>query len=61
MNFAPKLTVVLLWGIAAVATALVTDGTGAFSYLAPVFAICAIGSVMTVEWSGRRGATARDA
>ncbi len=51
MKVLPELIVAVLWGIATVATAAVTADTGDFTYLAPVFAICAIGSVMTVRWS----------
>lgn len=54
-NMAPELVTAVLWGIAAVATALVTGETGEFTYLGPVFAICAIGSVLTVRWSKARG------
>ena len=51
MKMMPELIVAVLWGIAAVVTAVVTSGNGEFTYLGPVFAICAIGSVMTVRWS----------
>ena len=56
----PELVVAVLWGIAAVATAVVTSGSGEFTYLGPVFAVCAIGSVMTVRWSrvGMHGSNA---
>lgn len=47
----PELVTVVLWGIAAVATATVTSDTGQFTYLAPLFAVCAIGSVLTVRWA----------
>jgi hypothetical protein len=51
MRLIPELVVAVLWGIAAVTTAIVTSDTGNFGYLGPVFAICAIGSVLTVRWS----------
>jgi hypothetical protein len=38
-----------LWCIAIVATLLIVDGTEAFTYLGPLYAICAIGSVWTVR------------
>jgi hypothetical protein len=38
-----------LWLIAIAATAWVVRETGSFTYLAPVFAVCAIGSVLVVQ------------
>jgi len=38
-----------LWLIAILTTAILTEGNGKFTYLGPVFAICAIGSVITVR------------
>lgn len=56
MKLIAELVTVVLWGIAALATATVTSDTGQFTYLAPLFAVCAIGSVLTVRWSRGRGA-----
>lgn len=55
MKLVPELIVAVLWGIAGVATAMVTADSGDFTYLGPVFAICAIGCIMTVRWSKQRG------
>ena len=41
--------IVLLWGIAAGATYLVLKGGGGFAFLAPLYAICAIGTVVIVR------------
>ena len=41
--------VVLLWGIAAGATYLVLKGGGGFAVLVPLYAICAIGTVVIVR------------
>jgi hypothetical protein len=51
MKLVPEFIVALLWGIAAAATAILTSAGGEFTYLGPLFAVCAIGSVLTVRWS----------
>lgn len=47
----PEWTVAVLWLIALVTTMLLTRDTGSFTFLGPVFAICMIGSVVTVKRS----------
>ncbi len=44
-----EFVIIVLWLIAIVATFLVVDETGIFTSLGPVFAICMIGSVITVQ------------
>ncbi len=44
-----ELTILGLWLIAIVATLLLVDGTDAFTHIGPLYAICAIGSVLTVR------------
>jgi hypothetical protein len=48
MKRKPEFVVLALWTIAIVATLLVARD-GAFTYLAPLFAVCAVGSVFTVR------------
>jgi len=48
-----ELTVLGLWAIAIAATVLLVGDTGKFTYLGPVYAICAIGSVFTVRRARR--------
>ena len=48
--------IVLLWLIAIIATMLLVADTGAFTFLAPVYAICMIGSVVTVRKLERHAA-----
>ena len=43
------LTIIVLWFIAVVATAVLLRGSGLFTYLAPLYAICMIGSIWTVQ------------
>jgi hypothetical protein len=43
------LATLALWLIAVAATAWVVRESGLFTYLAPVFAVCAIGSVLVVQ------------
>ncbi len=43
------LVILGLWLIAVVATLLIVDGTGTFTRLAPLYAIFAVGSVLTVR------------
>lgn len=51
-----ELAILGLWGISIVATLLLVEGTAIFTYLAPLYAICTIGSVLTVR-SARFSAT----
>jgi len=44
-----EFVVLALWTIAIAATVILVGDTGKFTYLAPVYAICAIGSVFTVR------------
>jgi hypothetical protein len=44
-----EFVVLVLWLIAIIATMILTGGDGKFTYLGPVFAICAIGSIITVR------------
>lgn len=41
--------ILALWLIAVVGTVLVVNDAGVFTYLAPLYAICAIGSVFIVR------------
>lgn len=51
-----EVIVLLLWFIAIVATLVITRDSGLFTYLGPVYAICMIGSVVTVRRArGARG------
>ena len=43
------LTILVLWFIAVVATAVLLRGSGLFTYLGPLYAICMIGSIWTVQ------------
>lgn len=54
MKLLPELVTAVLWGLAAGVTAMLTAESGQFTYLGPLFAICAIGAVMTVRWSKGR-------
>jgi len=45
----PEMIVAMLWLIAIVTTVAFTSGTGVFTFLGPVFAICMIGSIVTVR------------
>jgi len=54
MKLLPELVTAVLWGLAAGVTAMLTAESGQFTYLGPLFAICAIGGVMTVRWSKGR-------
>lgn len=45
---------VLLWAIAIITTFLVIKDTGSFTVLGPVYAICMIGSTVTVRNLQRR-------
>lgn len=44
-----EIVIVVLWIAAGAATALAIEGTGALFYLAPVFFICVVASVLTVR------------
>lgn len=44
-----EFVILILWVIAIVATFLIIKDTGKFSYLAPVYSICMIGSIITVR------------
>ncbi len=44
-----ELAILLLWAISIFATAWWVSETGVFSRLAPVYAVCLIGSVLTVR------------
>jgi len=45
----PEFAILSLWLIAVVATILIVDQSGVFTFLGPLFAICTIGSVVTVR------------
>lgn len=51
MRQKPEIVVLLLWLIATATTFLFVKDTGVFTYLGPVYAICTIGSVVTVKKS----------
>lgn len=44
-----EFVVLALWAVAVFTTAVVVGDTGKFTYLGPLYAICAIGSVVTVR------------
>jgi hypothetical protein len=44
-----ELVVLVLWMIAILATFLIIKDTGKFTYLAPVYTICMIGSLITIR------------
>jgi len=44
-----EITILALWLIAIVATLIIVKDASRFTYLAPVYAICMIGSVVTVR------------
>lgn len=51
-----EVVVLVLWLIAIVATMLLVDDPTTFTRLAPIHAICMIGSVVNVRWArGARG------
>lgn len=45
----PEVANILLWIIAIFTTFLMVKDSGVFTYLGPVYAICMIGSVVTVK------------
>lgn len=45
----PEYSILALWAIALAATLYFTAETGAAIYLAPLFAVCMIGSVLIVR------------
>ncbi|HEX9129227.1 MAG TPA: hypothetical protein VF850_08705 [Gemmatimonadaceae bacterium] len=49
----PEIAVVLLWAIALAATFLVVGHTSVVTILAPLYAVCMIGSVITVRRAAR--------
>lgn len=54
----PVLTILALWVVAILSTVFVLRGTGLITVLAPVYAICTIGSVLIVRTAvGRRGSS----
>ena len=54
MKKRPELVILALWCIAIVATLLVVKEKREFTILAPVYAICMIGSVLTVRNRDRK-------
>ena len=44
-----ELVILVLWMIAIMATFFIIKDTGKFTYLAPVYSICMIGSLITVR------------
>jgi len=48
-----ELATLLLWVIAVIATALVVSPSGLFTYLAPLYAVCMIGSLVVVRRARR--------
>ena len=48
-----ELAILALWLISIVATMLIVDEAGIFTYLGPLYAICTIGSVIIVRRAGR--------
>lgn len=55
-----ELAILGLWAISIVATLLLVEGTAIFTYLAPLYTICTIGSVLTVR-SARASAKGKKA
>ena len=49
----------MLWAIAILAALFVLRNTDRFTLLAPVFAVCLIGSVLVVREARRTGASSR--
>ncbi len=52
------LAILALWLIAVVTTAVLVRGTGLFTYLGPLYAICMIGS-LSIVWKAQRDAVDR--
>jgi hypothetical protein len=50
------LAILSLWLIAIAATLILVGETGVFTYLGPLYVICAIGSIITVRQAQRGGA-----
>ena len=44
-----EIVIAVLWVAAGVATALAIEGTGAFFYLAPVYLLCMVASILVVR------------
>ena len=51
MKFGYELAAAMLWLIAAIATMLAVEGTGVFTYTAPVYFVCMVGTVLIVRAS----------
>jgi hypothetical protein len=49
-----QITMLLLWAIAIAATFLTIHDRRVLTTLGPVFAVCMIGSIVTVQAAGRR-------
>jgi L-asparagine transporter-like permease len=50
-----ELTILTLWLIAILTTLIIVRDTNLFTYLAPVYFICMVGSIFTVRAVRKRG------
>ena len=50
-----ELAILALWLVAVVATLLVVDESGLFSFLGPLYFVCMVGSIYVVRAAKRKG------